>query len=423
MPEGLITGFYASPPERFSRSEQARWLNRRLAGLGWPPAQTWLSVGGTGRFLFLLPASEFTRRKSLEEARSTLAAIVDSSDDAIISKDLQGVVTSWNGAAERLFGYPASEIIGQPITHIVPPELQSEELSILDRLRGGKAVHYFETVRIARDGRKIPVSLTISPVRNAAGRIIGASKIVRDITERKEAEAERLDYDRELQVLSRRLVWAQETERRNIARELHDEIGQSLSVTELNLEFLLTLSGHQAATPLLRETLEVVGRVQKQLHDISLNLRPSMLDDLGLEPTLRWYANRQAALVGLRVEVRVDPLGHRLDPMIETQCFRIAQEALSNVVKHAKARTVTVELTQNEEQLHLSVRDDGVGFEVASVPKQAVRGVSLGLLSMEERAAQAGGGLRYHAIAGQGTEVHAWFPLKWTERLPLIGAA
>src|SRR5208283_1257836 len=160
----------------------------------------------------------------------------------------------------------------------------------------------------------------------------------------------------------------------------------------------------------------------EQVHDLSLNLRPSILDDLGLEPTLRWYTERQAALAGLQAKIRVDPLEQRLDPLIETECFRVAQEALTNVVKHAKARTVTVELTRNEEQLHLSVRDDGVGFDVAGVRERAVRGASLGLLSMEERATLAGGGLQYHASPGQGTEVHAWFPLKWAYPAVLIGA-
>ena len=106
-------------------------------------------------------------------------------------------------------------------------------------------------------------------------------------------------------------------------------------------------------------------------------------------------------------------MARRLDPAIETQCFRIAQEALNNVVKHAKARIVTVEVSQRDEQLHLSVRDDGVGFDVASFRERAVRGAIMGLLSMEERAALAGGGLEYQSVPGQGTEVHAWFPLEW----------
>ena len=235
-------------------------------------------------------------------------------------------------------------------------------------------------------------------------------------------EAKLNESRQRLQVLSRRLVEVQETERRHLARELHDEIGQALTATEMNLQALLESPGTDALAPRLKESLRVVERVLEQVHDLSLNLRPSMLDDLGLVPALRWYTERQAALAGLQAEVRADPLEQRLDPMIETQCFRVAQEALTNVVKHAKARTVVVELTRNDQQLHLSVRDDGVGFDVASLREQAVLGASLGLLSMEERAALAGGGLQYHATPGQGTEVHAWFPLKWAHPAVLIGA-
>jgi signal transduction histidine kinase len=245
---------------------------------------------------------------------------------------------------------------------------------------------------------------------------------IRDITKRKRAEGRLKESRQRLQVLSRRLVEAQETERRRLARELHDEIGQGLTVAELNLQALLQMPGIDALAPRLQESLYVVEHVLEQVHDLSLNLRPSMLDDLGLEPALRWYSERQAALAGLQAEVRLDPLEQRLDPMIETECFRVAQEALTNVVKHAKARAVTVELTTNDEQLHLSVRDDGVGFDVAALREKAVRGASLGLLSMEERATLAGGGLNYHSTPGQGTEVHAWFPLKWAHPAVLIGA-
>jgi two-component system sensor histidine kinase UhpB len=241
--------------------------------------------------------------------------------------------------------------------------------------------------------------------------------------ERLQAEAKRAEYDDKLLEMSRRLVSAEETERRNIARELHDEIGQSLTVTEMNLQALLASPGSEAMAARLRQSLEVVECVQEQVHALSLNLRPSMLDDLGLEATLRWYAKRQAVVAGLRIAVLVEPLQHRLDAGIETGCFRIVQEALNNAVKHARARAVTVELTRNDEQLHLSVRDDGIGFDVASVREQAVLGASLGLLSMEERAAAAGGGLRYLAIPSRGTEVHAWFPLKWAQIPLLTGAA
>ena len=182
---------------------------------------------------------------------------------------------------------------------------------------------------------------------------------------------------------------------------------------QLNLQAMLESPGAGALTPRLTQNLAEVERVLEQVQDISLDLRPSILDDLGLEPALRWYTDRQAALVGLQVKFHADPLERRLDPVIETECFRVAQEALTNVVRHARAKAVTVELRQAGGQLHLRVRDDGVGFEVAPVRELALRGASLGLLSMEERAALAGGGLEFKSSPGQGTEVHAWFPLKW----------
>jgi signal transduction histidine kinase len=227
------------------------------------------------------------------------------------------------------------------------------------------------------------------------------------------AEKNREAYSRKLQVLSRRLVEAQETERRHLARELHDEIGQALTVAQINLQALLLAPRTKTLVPRLRESLAVIEQVLRQVHDISLNLRPSILDDLGLEPALRWFTERQVALAGLEATFHSDPLAQRLDPVIETECFRVAQGALTNVVRHARAKNVSVELRQADGQLHLRVRDDGTGFDVAAGREQAVRGASLGLLSMEERAALAGGGLKFTSDTGHGTEVHAWFPLKW----------
>ena len=131
-------------------------------------------------------ARDITAQKKIHEASLLLAAIVASSDDAIISKDLNGIVTSWNKGAERIFGYKAEEIIGQPITLIIPPELQDDEPRILQRIRGGERIDHFETVRMTKDGRRIDVSLTISPIQN--GKIIGAAKIARDITQQKRTE-------------------------------------------------------------------------------------------------------------------------------------------------------------------------------------------------------------------------------------------
>jgi PAS domain S-box-containing protein len=145
-------------------------------------------LAGAGNSLIVLTFHDVTERKLAEQTTSLLAAIVDSSDDAIVSKKLDGTITSWNHGAERLFGYKAEETVGQPITLIIPWERRSEEEDILRRLARGKRVDHFETVRKRKDGATVDVSLTISPIRDAAGRVIGASKVARDITERKQAE-------------------------------------------------------------------------------------------------------------------------------------------------------------------------------------------------------------------------------------------
>ena len=127
-------------------------------------------------------------RKQAEQATALLNAIVDSSDDAIISKDLTGIITSWNKGAERLFGYTAEETIGRPVTMLIPADRLDEEFTILEHLRGGERVDHFETIRVRKDGSQLNISLTIAPVKDADGRIIGASKVARDITDRKLVE-------------------------------------------------------------------------------------------------------------------------------------------------------------------------------------------------------------------------------------------
>src|SRR5689334_16476028 len=142
---------------------------------------------------------DITEQKQLEQERAYLAAIVEWSDDAIISKDLNGIVRSCNAAAERMFGYTAAELVGKPIRLLIPADRQAEEDEILGRLRRGEPIDHFQTIRRAKDGRLVDISLTVSPVRDGTGRVVGASKIARDITEQRRAAAERerlLDAER-----------------------------------------------------------------------------------------------------------------------------------------------------------------------------------------------------------------------------------
>ncbi len=348
-----------------------------------------------------MKASELRYRRLFETAQ----------DGILILNADTGQIDDVNPFLTDMLGYTREQLLGNKLWEIGPFKDTKASQAEFRKLQREAYVRYEDLPVETRDGKSISVEFVSNVYQVNGGKVIQCN--VRNITERKRAEAKRKEYSLKLQVLSRRLVEAQETERRNIARELHDEIGQALTVMQLNLQAMLQSPGADGLAPRLTESLEVVERVLEQVHDISLNLRPSMLDDLGLEPALRWYTNRQAALAGLQAEFATDPLEHRLDQIIETECFRIAQEALTNVVRHAQARTVTVELHTRDGRLDLAVRDDGIGFEVAPVREQAVRGASLGLLSMEERAALAGGGLEFKSSPGQGTEVQAWFPLKW----------
>jgi signal transduction histidine kinase len=203
----------------------------------------------------------------------------------------------------------------------------------------------------------------------------------------------------------------QEVERRHLARELHDQIGQSLTAVEINLQAAQQVSVSPALAAPLEESLKIIARIQEQVRELSFELRPSLLDHVGLAAALRWYSNQQARRAGFRVRFRADSIPSRVDPTVETACYRVAQEALTNVVRHAQATHVTVELNQAGESLRLLIRDDGAGFDLLAARQRAREGAGLGLLGMEERVSLVGGHLEYKSRPAEGTEILAWFPL------------
>ncbi len=214
-----------------------------------------------------------------------------------------------------------------------------------------------------------------------------------------------------LQVLSQRVIRAQETERRQIARELHDEIGQALTGVQLNLQTVQHFLEGDARES-LKDSMLTIERVLQQARDLSLNLRPSVLDDFGLVAALRWLVKRRTKVSGPAIEFTADPFETRLSEDIETACFRVAQEALTNVVRHARASHVSIELHQRDEQLQLLIRDDGVGFDVSKAMDIAKGGASMGLLGLRERVLLVGGRIEIESVLGQGTALLAYFPIR-----------
>jgi signal transduction histidine kinase len=230
-----------------------------------------------------------------------------------------------------------------------------------------------------------------------------------------QAEQDLHEYSERLQSLSRRLMLAQETERRRLARELHDEIGQELTAVQINLRGVRQRANETALTAPLDESLTLIGRILEQVRNLSLDLRPSVLDDFGLMSALRWYLDRHARRTGLDIQLMGEPFAARLEPDVETACFRVAQEALTNIVRHAQARQVRVEVRREPDGVHLVLRDDGVGFDVQAARDRASRGGSLGLLGMQERIASLGGNMEIDSAEGKGTEIRVHLPL---ERVP-----
>ncbi|MBI4295861.1 MAG: response regulator [Chloroflexi bacterium] len=228
------------------------------------------------------------------------------------------------------------------------------------------------------------------------GKIIGVVGIAIDITERKRAEEEH-------EALSRRLVQIQEDERRTIARELHDQIGQSLTA----LKILLNRMASPAGKAVLEEAQGLVSELMTQVRNMSLDLRPSMLDDLGLLPTLLWHFERYAAATQIQVNFRHSGLDRLFPGDVTTSAYRVVQEALTNVARHAKVKEVTVRAWADSETLSLNIEDSGAGFDSSTVNF----GLCGGLNGMRERAILVKGQLSVQSAPGAGTRIMAEFPI------------
>jgi signal transduction histidine kinase len=216
-----------------------------------------------------------------------------------------------------------------------------------------------------------------------------------------------------LHYLSQQLLSAQETERRCIARELHDEIGQGLTAALITVQMM---QHHAAAAALagdLAEAATLLDTTLQQVRTMSLELRPAMLDDLGLVPALKWHLDRAGQRSGLRIRLTAATLYERLPAALETVCYRVVQEALTNIVRHARAQDVRVQVERTAEAVLLTIADDGRGFDTAAAQARVQAGGSLGLLSMQERVTLLGGTLHLDSAPGRGCRVFARLPLLW----------
>jgi PAS domain S-box-containing protein len=387
-------------------------------------------------------------RSQADKAIGLLASIVDSSDDAIVSKTLDGVITSWNGGAERLFGYTAKEAVGQPISMIIPLDRRDEETRILARIRDGERIDHFDTIRVRKDGTKLDISLSISPVRDSAGKIIGASKIARDITGRKRIErelyeseqrfrtlaealdtqvqfrtqelrrrnAEILQQSDQLRDLSGRLMLAQDQERRRISRDLHDSAGQHLAALGMSLARIEDEAKRDPArlSKSIKDAQDLIQDLTQEIRTTSYLLHPPMLDESGLSSALRWYIDGLAQRSGLSIELDIPGNLERLAPDVELAIFRLVQECLTNIHRHSGSKTAVIRIARLPDKIYAEVQDHGKGISQERLAEIQSQGVGVGIRGMRERVRQSHGELTVDSNA-LGTKITAIFPAEERE--------
>lgn len=355
-------------------------------------------------------------RAELDRSEKKARTVLSSLTEGVVFIHSGGKVELMNHAVERILGRQSGELderkkhlllqIVRSDGSLFPPDERPATIA----QRENQSVRGVEMGVPRADGSLVWVSVNAEPVRDESGVATGVVVSLVDITGRRDMEATlKLSHQR-LQALAKKLLFVQEAERRQIARELHDEIGQVLTAAKINLQSLQRFPDPAELSQRLDDSVRIVDRALGQVRSLSLKLHPAILDDLGLAAAVRWLADQHALRAGVLLTVTDEIGGARFDPALEIACFRIIQEALNNIVKHARASAVTIDLREADGVLHLRVRDDGQGFDVAKGRERARRGASLGILSMEERATLASGRVEWQSQAGEGTEVHAWFP-------------
>ncbi len=378
-------------------------------------------------------ARDITERQLNDLQRARLAAVVESSEDAIMTLDLDGRIQTWNAGAEAIFGYSASEVIGQPVALLRPPEAADDEAVFKQRISQGQRIQHYETRRRRKDGTLIDISLSISPLRDRQGRLTGFSKISRDITRRRRAELmlHRWNADLEARVrertaalsraydelqtlvetrrqLEREVLSISEHEQRRIGQDLHDDLGQQIAGAWMMSSVLERTLARRTApeTPSAARIAALLEQALSRTRSLARGLHPVAPEEGGLETALRQLAAHGKELFAAQCQFAARGSAPSLDPDTATHLYRIAQEALSNAAKHGRASRIHLTLHSTPDQLNLRVTDNGTGF---APPEPNHTG--FGLRIMRYRADMIGATLDIRSRSPRGTSLRCTLPL------------
>jgi PAS domain S-box-containing protein len=346
----------------------------------------------------------------LRANRALLEKIIHSIRAAVFVFDAgAGHILDCNPAASRIFGYAREEMIGQPVSrlHLDDGALAQFMEHVRSAARDDGFPGEFEFAMRRKDGASFPAAHSLKPIRNESGRLLSWVSVIRDVTARAQIEEG-------LRQLPRRIIEAQEAERLRVARELHDGVNQVIASAKMRLgkveEHLA--AADPAAKVILARCHALLGQALEENRRIAYNLRPSDLDELGLASACRNFCKELAARANLAVKCHLSRSSRRLPPAIELNLFRIVQEAVNNVEKHARAKTVRLRITFQGDTILLKVQDDGRGFEprTSGAGKGKWRGI--GITNMRERAASLGGSFEVQSVPHEGTTITVRVPCK-----------
>ncbi len=297
----------------------------------------------------------------------------------------------WHGlSGEKIYGRHVKEIVGEGVFQDV--------LKYMKKALAGEEVS-FERLTLYKNGVERHVLANYVPDIGEAGKVNGFFVLVNDITQRVKSEES-------LKLYAKRLVELEETQKQKLARELHDQVGQRLSAIGMNLNILRNKipTDDSSLRSMLDDSLAMLEQTTECIRDVTIDLRPSILDDYGLVAALRWYCDLFSSRMGIVIDMHCEGIIERLPFEMENTLFRIVQEALSNVAKHAKSSSVKIILETSDKCVRLIIKDDGVGFDTESIPEPK-KCKCMGLLIMSERTRAAGGIFRIESRPGQGTSV------------------
>ncbi len=351
----------------------------------------------------IVPEDELSRENMLR-----MVNLVNTSDAAIISTNSLGIVQTWNKGAEKIFGYLSSEAISKPISIILSPEAPAKFQTIVEDIICGENIERFDKECKNILGRLVYVSLTISRISDSNSKIHGVSIIARNISDRKVAEDKLRESREKLRSLTKHIQKVREEERKRIAVEIHDQLGQALTALSLDLSWLKKKikPSDEDVSQKIRQMHELIDHTSDAVCNITSRLRPSILDHFGLVSALEWQADDFSKRSGIRHELNVDPKEISPGEQVSVVVFRIFQELLTNIIRHSKADKAVFTLKEENNLLKLVVEDNGIGISEKEINAPG----SFGLIGISERASTIGGSIRINGVSGRGTKVELLIP-------------